>query len=130
VLNGLSYVKAKTISPEKAQLMEEIKEAVENLALVRKGKMKADLQKTFWMNYKVLTIPPFDKQLKKLAKKYPSLKQEFASLISYLEKNPDQGISLGHNCYKIRLSISSKWRGKGYYKLCCFRAYRFSPFYL
>jgi molybdopterin-biosynthesis enzyme MoeA-like protein len=41
VLKGLSYVKAKTISDEKALLMEEIKEAVENLILVRKGKLKA-----------------------------------------------------------------------------------------
>jgi hypothetical protein len=41
VLKGLSYVKAKTISNEKALLMEEFKEAVENLALVRKGKLKA-----------------------------------------------------------------------------------------
>lgn len=40
VLKGLSYVKAKTISNEKALLMEEIKEAVENLVLVRKGKLK------------------------------------------------------------------------------------------
>ncbi len=40
VLKGLSYVKTKTISDEKALLMEEIKEAVDNLALVRKGKMK------------------------------------------------------------------------------------------
>lgn len=41
VLKGLSYVKAKMISDEKALLIEEIKEAVENLALVRKGKLKA-----------------------------------------------------------------------------------------
>ncbi len=41
VLKGLSYVKIKTISEEKALLMEEIKEAVENLALVREGKLKA-----------------------------------------------------------------------------------------
>ncbi len=40
VLKGLSYVKAKTISKEKALLMEEINEAVENLVLVRKGKLK------------------------------------------------------------------------------------------
>jgi hypothetical protein len=40
VLKGLSYVKTKTISNEKASLMEEIKEAVDNLALARKGKMK------------------------------------------------------------------------------------------
>lgn len=41
VLKGLPYVKAKTISEEKAQLMEEIKEAVDNITLVRKGKLKA-----------------------------------------------------------------------------------------
>jgi hypothetical protein len=40
VLKGLSYVKAKTISNEKALLIEEMKEAVENLALTRKGKFK------------------------------------------------------------------------------------------
>ena len=41
VLKGLSYVKVKTISEEKALLMEEIKESVDNLALVREGKLKA-----------------------------------------------------------------------------------------
>lgn len=41
VLKGLPYVKAKTISDEKAVLMGEIKEAVENLKLVRQGKLKA-----------------------------------------------------------------------------------------
>jgi polyhydroxyalkanoate synthesis regulator phasin len=41
VLKGLKYVKAKTISNEKALLIEEIKEAVDNLSLVRKGKLKA-----------------------------------------------------------------------------------------
>jgi polyhydroxyalkanoate synthesis regulator phasin len=39
VLNGLSYVKIKTISDEKALLIEEIKEAVENLKLVKQGKL-------------------------------------------------------------------------------------------
>ncbi|MBP6550694.1 MAG: hypothetical protein KA208_03155 [Flavobacterium sp.] len=40
VLKGLSYVKTKMISEEKALLMEEIKEAVEELALIRQGKLK------------------------------------------------------------------------------------------
>jgi hypothetical protein len=40
VLKGLSYVKTKTISNEKAVLMEEMKEAVENLALAKQGKLK------------------------------------------------------------------------------------------
>lgn len=41
VLKGLSYVKAKTISDEKALLIENIKEAVEEMKLIRAGKMKA-----------------------------------------------------------------------------------------
>lgn len=41
VLKGLSYVKTKTISKGKALLIEEIKEAVENLKLVKQGKLKA-----------------------------------------------------------------------------------------
>jgi hypothetical protein len=45
VLRGLSYVKARTISDEKALLIEEIKEAVENLKLVKQGKLKARLAK-------------------------------------------------------------------------------------
>ena len=40
VLKGLSYVKTTTISAEKALLMEEIKEGVENLKFIRQGKLK------------------------------------------------------------------------------------------
>lgn len=40
VLRSISYVKTKTISSEKAILMEEMKEAVENLTLARQGKLK------------------------------------------------------------------------------------------
>jgi hypothetical protein len=40
LLKGLSYVKTKTISDEKALLIEGIKEAVEELKLIRKGKLK------------------------------------------------------------------------------------------
>jgi mRNA-degrading endonuclease RelE of RelBE toxin-antitoxin system len=64
------------------------------------------------MNYKVKTIPYFERQLKKLAKKYPSLKVEYTNLIDSLESNPEQGKSLGNNCYKIRQAIASKGKGK------------------
>ena len=64
------------------------------------------------MSYNVLAIPPFDKQLKRLAKKYPSLKNEFAELLESLEQEPEQGTKLGNNCYKIRISIASKGKGK------------------
>ena len=40
VLKGLSYVKTKTLSNEKALLLEEMKEAVDNIDLAKKGKLK------------------------------------------------------------------------------------------
>jgi hypothetical protein len=64
------------------------------------------------MSYNVLTIPPFDRQLKRLVKKYPSLKNEFASLLESLEQEPEQGTNLGNNCYKIRIAVASKGKGK------------------
>ncbi len=64
------------------------------------------------MSYEVIAIPRFKRDLKKLAKKYASLKTEFANLISILEQQPEQGTFLGNNCFKIRLAIASKSKGK------------------
>jgi mRNA-degrading endonuclease RelE of RelBE toxin-antitoxin system len=64
------------------------------------------------MTYKIYTIDYFDKQLKKLVKKYPSLKSEIIELINSLKENPNLGTPIGNNCYKIRLAISSKGKGK------------------
>ena len=41
VLKSLPFVKTKQLTDQKAQLMYEIREAVENLKLVREGKLKA-----------------------------------------------------------------------------------------
>jgi hypothetical protein len=41
VLKSISYVKAKQLTDAKAQLMEEIREAVEEMKLIRAGKKKA-----------------------------------------------------------------------------------------
>lgn len=64
------------------------------------------------MSYKVKTIEAFEKKASRLVKKYPSLKKELIDLVQSLQDNPAQGTSLGNNCYKIRLSISSKGKGK------------------
>jgi len=39
------------------------------------------------MSYSVKTIPKFEKNLKKLAKKYPSLKAEYIRLVQTLKEN-------------------------------------------
>jgi mRNA-degrading endonuclease RelE of RelBE toxin-antitoxin system len=64
------------------------------------------------MSYKVKTISVFERQAKRLIKKYHSLQKELLALIQELKEDPEQGTSLGNNCYKIRLSISSKGKGK------------------
>ncbi len=64
------------------------------------------------MNYSVLATPYFKKELKKLAKKYPSLKTDIIKLVDSLYKNPTQGTQLGNKCYKIRMAITSKGKGK------------------
>jgi len=64
------------------------------------------------MSYNVIATPRFKRDLKKLSKKYFSLKDEYASLINELESKPQIGTPLGNNCYKIRVSIDSKGKGK------------------
>jgi len=64
------------------------------------------------MSYNVIPTRKFEKELKRLTKKFPSLKQEFAELIAELEVNPECGTFIGNGCYKIRISIASKNKGK------------------
>lgn len=64
------------------------------------------------MTYKLISTTRFEKEFKRLYKKYPSLKSEFTQLISAILLNPESGKFLGNNCFKIRLAISSKGKGK------------------
>jgi len=41
VLKGLSYVKTQTLTPYKAKVLEDVKEAVEEMNLIKEGKLKA-----------------------------------------------------------------------------------------
>ena len=54
----------------------------------------------------------FDKNYKRLERKYPSLKEDFGKLALSLIDNPNQGIVMADNFRKIRLSIKSKGKGK------------------
>lgn len=64
------------------------------------------------MSYNIEVTAQFDKQLKRLTKKFPSLKKEFAELIAILKANPQQGTPISNHCYKIRIAIASKGKGK------------------
>jgi mRNA-degrading endonuclease RelE of RelBE toxin-antitoxin system len=62
--------------------------------------------------YSVNTLEHFDRELKKLAKKYPSIGTDLKKLVGTLIENPFQGDNLGKDCFKVRVAISSKNKGK------------------
>lgn len=64
------------------------------------------------MSFDIYSTDFFDKELKRLSKKYPSVKNDFKKLIDSLKENPKQGQPLGKDCYKVRMAITSKHRGK------------------
>ncbi len=64
------------------------------------------------MRFEIHTISHFDKRVKKLVKKYKSIKKDIAELSSELESNPYIGVDLGGGVRKIRMAISDKGKGK------------------
>ena len=64
------------------------------------------------MSYNLIITPAFERDSKPLIKKYKSLKTDLADLFDSLENEPMKGKPLGKDCYKIRLAISSKGKGK------------------
>ena len=64
------------------------------------------------MVYEFRPSPDFERQAKKLAKHYPSFKKDLVQLLDSLRENPYQGVDLGGGVRKIRMTISSKGRGK------------------
>jgi mRNA-degrading endonuclease RelE of RelBE toxin-antitoxin system len=55
--------------------------------------------------------PVFNKNVKRLAKRYPSFVEDLRVFLKDLEENPEQGTSIGE-FRKIRMAITSKAKGK------------------
>lgn len=66
------------------------------------------------MNYEIIASRLFAKELKRLGKKYKSLKNDYGLLLDRLERNPFEGIDLGHGLRKVRMAISAKNKGKSH----------------
>ena len=64
------------------------------------------------MNLKIVSLDIFNKDVKRLYKKYKKLSIDLTTLKDTLQKNPRAGIELGNNCYKLRLANSSIPTGK------------------
>ncbi len=66
------------------------------------------------MNYKIIPQKSFLKEVKRLSKKYHSLKHDLQKLHDELLDNPHAGVDLGCGLRKIRMAIASKNRGKSH----------------
>lgn len=64
------------------------------------------------MSFNVKSITVFERQAKRLVLKFPSLRNEIRALVKELKEEPAKGTPIGNSCYKIRLSIASKGKGK------------------
>ncbi len=62
------------------------------------------------MNFE--TVPLFDKQFKKLSKKYNLIKSDVEELIINFDDLHQQATSIKNDLYKIRLANSNKNKGK------------------
>jgi len=64
------------------------------------------------MKVSISTIDEFERQVRRLAKKYKSLKEDLRTFQKELMSNPFQGDDMGGGVRKIRMAIASKGKGK------------------
>ena len=64
------------------------------------------------MKYRIESLATFDREVKRLSKRYPSMAADIKALKAEILANPSLGVSLGKNVRKIRMRIASKGRGK------------------
>ena len=73
-----------------------------------------NLQKVCSMscNITISVSDDFAKEAKRLAKKYPSFKQDYKDFLESIKDNPLQGDEITKNIRKIRMAIKAKGKGK------------------
>ena len=64
------------------------------------------------MNCNIDTTPDFALELKQLAKRYPSIRDDYKTFLKELRENPLMGTKLGKKLRKVRFAIASKGKGK------------------
>lgn len=66
------------------------------------------------MNFEIRASKYFAKEIKRLGKKYKSLKNDYCDLLIRLQENPFEGVDLGHGLRKVRMAIPDKNKGKSH----------------
>lgn len=64
------------------------------------------------MNCKIVTTKDFYRDLKRLNKKYRSIKNDVAKISAVIRQNPEHGVLIRPNTRKVRVAVVSKGRGK------------------
>ena len=64
------------------------------------------------MSFSIIATDSFERNLKPLAKRFKSMKMDLVRLRAEIAANPVAGEALGRDCYKVRLAIASKSKGK------------------
>ena len=64
------------------------------------------------MNFDIRISSYFAHEAKRLAKHYPSFKNDYNEFLKSIKEDPYQGDDLGNGVRKVRMAIASKGRGK------------------
>jgi len=64
------------------------------------------------MAYIIHSIPQFEREAKRLTCSVEAVPRSSKALVNDLKNEPEKGIPLGNNVFKIRLAIASKGKGK------------------
>ncbi len=89
-----------------------IKKAIDQIDSINKGLIKTKPAEIFLDELYCWGHTWIWERYKKLPKNYASLKEDLLVSINSLKDKTIQGTHLGRDCYKIRLGISSKGKGK------------------
>ena len=64
------------------------------------------------MSYEVIITDRFERRIQRLGKKFASIDDDYDRLLNELEQQPLTGDALGRDCYKVRMRIAAKGKGK------------------
>jgi len=64
------------------------------------------------VSFEIFYTSRFQKELKAIFKKHLDFKETFAQFLTELQNQPQPGFAIGKGCYKIRLAVKSKGKGK------------------
>lgn len=70
---------------------------------------------------RIETEAEFDKELRRLATKYPSIKEDYVSLLNMLEENLSGGQPLGKDCYILHWFLYHCQKVKPLFVFCHFQ---------